>query len=69
MAKANNSVATQTFTTAKNCAKVVRFAPVGKAEVAGKGVEELSNSVYISKAVLAKLGDPEKITITVAAAE
>jgi len=69
MAKAtkNNSVATQTFTTEKECKHVIRFAPEGKADVGGQAVDELSSSIYVSKTVLALLGNPEKITVSVAA--
>lgn len=63
----NSMIATQTFTTEKECKHVIRFSPVGKADVGGQSVDELSSSIYIDKRVLDRLGNPEKIVVTVAA--
>jgi len=63
----NGKVAKQTFKTAKECKRVIRFAPSGKCEVDGKTVDELSSSVYIDKQVLEHLGNPEKVVVTVSA--
>ena len=67
MAEQNGIVAKQTFTTEKPCKHVIRFAPEGKASVGDGEVDEISSSVYIDKRVLDRLGNPEKIVVTVAA--
>ncbi len=62
------TVATQTFITNKICSATTKFDPVGMMEVGGKDIEPMNNAIYVSNAVLAKLGNPKKITVTVAAA-
>lgn len=59
--------ATQVFTTNKVCWDVTRFDPVGVAIVNGENIEPLNGSLYISNAVLALLGNPKSIVITVEA--
>lgn len=61
--------ATQVFTTKKVCRDVTRFDPVGNAVVNGTDIEPLNGSIYVSNAVLALLGDPKNITVTVEAAK
>ena len=69
MAKStNDKTATQAFTTEKECKHVIRYQPEGKAKVGEQSVDELSSSVYVSKTVLALLGNPEKIMVTIAPA-
>ena len=67
MAEKENVIATQTFKTEKPCKHVIRFAPEGKASVGDGEVDEISSSMYVDKRVLDRLGNPEKIVVTVAA--
>jgi len=67
MAEQNGKVATQTFKTEKECKHVIRFAPEGKASVGDGEVDEISSSIYVDKRVLDRLGNPEKIVVTVSA--
>ena len=63
----NGIVAKQTFTTVKECKRVIRFAPSGVCAVGEATLDELSSSVYIDKQVLEHLGNPEKVVVTVSA--
>lgn len=72
MAKAKSAsggtVATQVCKAIRVCSAVTKFDLVGEAKVNGKDIEPLNNAVYISNAVLERLGSPKTVILTIAPA-
>jgi hypothetical protein len=64
-------VARQTLKIEQEKKHSIRYVPAGKADVRVDGkstaVDEIASVVYIDKAVLALLGNPKEVTLTVEA--
>jgi len=61
-------IATQEFIPDKDCKHSIRFAPNSKTIVNERQTEDdITSGIYIGRAMLARLGDPKEIIVTVEA--
>lgn len=61
-------IATQEYVPDKECKHSIRFTPNSKTLVNERQTEDdITSGIYVNRAMLARLGDPDRISITIEA--